>query len=230
MRASEPGSAPPVRMTGTQRLAAALRDRIFAGEFQAGSALREEELAAQFHVSRHAIREALRMLVADGIAEYSSFKGVRVPRVSAQDVREIYAARRVVECSAVERNGQVADVGAFNSIHQDFVEAIAAGDWQMAFDADVAFHSAFVGLGGSTRLVDCHRELMQGLRLAHLVAPAFRIDGLKQSVREHLAVMDALAANQPRHAAKLLEQHLDSSECLMLTEMGSQQERMKEDV
>ena len=75
------------RSTITERIAALIRHRVLDGTLPPGTPLREEDLAREFDVSRHVIREMLRVLAADGLADYSSFKGARVTRVAPSVMR-----------------------------------------------------------------------------------------------------------------------------------------------
>src|SRR4051812_44383474 len=116
------------RATITQRLAAHLRELILAGTYAAGAPLREGELAGRYEVSRHVIREVLRPLAADGLVDYASFRGARVPVLTAEDARDIYRARRMVECGPHAMSAAV-DRKAVGRVHRDFSAAVKARDW-----------------------------------------------------------------------------------------------------
>jgi DNA-binding GntR family transcriptional regulator len=83
-------------------IANALRDAIFAGVFESAEPLRQEEIAAQFGVSRIPVREALQKLVAEGLAVYSRNKGVTVAPLSETDFLDIQEMRRLLEGRALQ--------------------------------------------------------------------------------------------------------------------------------
>lgn len=207
-----PSRLSALRSTITERIAALIRQRVLDGTLPAGTPLREEDLGREFEVSRHVIREALRVLAADGLADYSSFKGARVTRIGTNDVSEIYKARQFIEKAAIMEGRIPPDGNLIAQIHGQFGVAVAEKCWWKAFDLDVDFHVLIVELAGSARLSEWHRSLFQRLRLAHLVSPAFQEVGLTASVPEHAEIALALAAGDRARARDALEAHLAHAE------------------
>ncbi len=210
------------RATITQRLAVQISQRIFAGDYPPGGALREVELAAHYDVSRHVIREVLRTLAADGLVDYASFRGARVPVLSIADARDIYRARRLVE-SGDEAMSVLPDASLIGGIHRKFAKAVKAADWELAFDLDVAFHEAIVGAAGSARMSAWLAGLLKDLRLAHLVAPSFNGQAFIDSVAQHGEIVAALEANDAARARKAMKRHLDAAECALIEDMARSQ-------
>lgn len=79
------------------RVAAYLREAILGGRFRPGDRIRQEEVAAQFGASRLPVREALRILAAEGLTELEPHKGARVPRLTQHEVEVIYQMRERLE-------------------------------------------------------------------------------------------------------------------------------------
>lgn len=79
------------------RVAAYLRDAILGGQLRPGDRIRQEEVAAQFGASRLPVREALRILEAEGLTELEPHKGARVPRLTRHEVEVIYQMRERLE-------------------------------------------------------------------------------------------------------------------------------------
>ena len=79
------------------RIAAHLRRRILRGELRPGDRIRQEEVAEQLGASRVPVREALRILEAEGLTEHEAHKGARVPRLSPHEVDMIYQMRERLE-------------------------------------------------------------------------------------------------------------------------------------
>lgn len=79
------------------RVAAYLREAILAGRLQPGDRIRQEDIASRFGASRLPVREALRMLEAEGLTEHEPHKGARVPRLSAHEVDVVYRMRERLE-------------------------------------------------------------------------------------------------------------------------------------
>jgi DNA-binding GntR family transcriptional regulator len=81
----------------SQRVAGYLREAILSGEILPGERIRQEEVAARFGTSRLPVREALRILAAEGLTEHHTHKGARVPRLDRHEVDVIYQMRERLE-------------------------------------------------------------------------------------------------------------------------------------
>jgi DNA-binding GntR family transcriptional regulator len=82
---------------GSSRVAAYLREAILGGDLKPGDRIRQEEIAARLGASRLPVREALRMLEAEGLTEHEPHKGARVPRLTQHEVDVIYRMRERLE-------------------------------------------------------------------------------------------------------------------------------------
>ncbi|WP_254885923.1 GntR family transcriptional regulator [Streptomyces sp. NA02950] len=99
---NEVAAPPPYLAAGT--IADRLRDPITSGALAPGSPLRDAALAEEFGVSRNAVREAVRLLVHEGLAVHQLYKGAAVKSLDVADVHDIYAARRALELRAAEQS------------------------------------------------------------------------------------------------------------------------------
>lgn len=79
------------------RVAAHLRDAILTGKLKPGDRIRQEQVAELLGASRLPVREALRMLEAEGLTEHEPRKGARVPRLTAHEVEVVYRMRERLE-------------------------------------------------------------------------------------------------------------------------------------
>ncbi len=82
---------------GSTRVAAYLREAILSGELKPGMRIRQEDIAERLGASRLPVREALRMLEAEGLTEHEARKGARVPRLSPHEVDVVYRMRERLE-------------------------------------------------------------------------------------------------------------------------------------
>jgi len=97
MAGASPGPA-------SQRVADFLRDAILGGDIRPGQRVRQEEVAERFGASRLPVREALRMLEAEGLIEHETNKGARVPRLDMHEVDVIYQMRERLEPLALSES------------------------------------------------------------------------------------------------------------------------------
>src|SRR5215510_2814010 len=87
--------------TTADSVAAALRTALHQGRWSPGTALRQEELAAEFGVSRIPVREALNKLQAEGLVVVEPNRGAFVASLSVADVHEVFDLRVLLECDAL---------------------------------------------------------------------------------------------------------------------------------
>ncbi len=133
-----------------------LRARILGGELPAGSALRQEDLAASLGVSRVPVREALRMLESEGHVVYAAHRGYRVAELSGADLEEIYALRAVIEDDLAARAMPAMTADDLAQIHAAY-----------AVLADAESSAAWLrGTGGSA-----HRPAPKGRASADATSP-----------------------------------------------------------
>jgi DNA-binding GntR family transcriptional regulator len=81
----------------SRRVADYLREAILSGEIAPGERIRQEDIAERFGASRLPVREALRMLEAEGLTEHHTHRGARVPKLDMHEVEVIYQMRERLE-------------------------------------------------------------------------------------------------------------------------------------
>jgi DNA-binding GntR family transcriptional regulator len=157
--------------TASERAAGLIREYIFEGKFLPGTALPETSLAQALQVSRNTVREAFRTLMNEHLLSYEAHKGVTVRWLTADDVRDIYALRRLFEVSAIDlvsSGTAVLDRGSLDSAVESAEAAAAAKRWQDVGTANLRFHAGLVATHGSSRMDEFFRRLMTELRLGFL--------------------------------------------------------------
>ena len=157
--------------TAAERAAEVIRDNIFQGKFQPGTALPEASLAQALQISRNTVREAFRTLMGEHLLTYETHKGVAVRRLTVADVHDIYELRQLFELQALDRFA-VGDLAAEAAELAEPVtageQAGAAGDWVVAGTANLRFHSALVAVNRSVRMNEFFQRLMTEMRLGFL--------------------------------------------------------------
>jgi DNA-binding GntR family transcriptional regulator len=208
------------RSTTAEHVAAALRTRIVSGEFRPGMPLREVPIAESIGVSRNTVREAFRMLSAEGLVRHSMHRGITVSKLSREDVADIYEARRALELAAIPyvtgEGLRVVEVEL-----QALTDALKRDDHMKIAEADFAFHRAIVAAIGSARLAEFHASLLTEIRLALAIAD-YRSDQHRVFAADHAAIVDALRKSNFGVAAQCLKSHLDASERIALVTVDEQ--------
>jgi DNA-binding GntR family transcriptional regulator len=210
------------RSSTVDRAVDELRRALFAGEIAPGTPLREVALSEAMGVARSTIREALGVLVAEGMAVRVTHKGVAVRQLTDDDVRDVIRARLALEGSGMRRWPQAsADArGEPRRALQRYVAvARATVDAGAVTEAHLRIHRAFVGLTGSDRLLAAYDSIAAEIRLglAHLDRVRANID---DQIVEHTRLVELLEAGAVDEAVAELGRHLGAAQESLLDATG----------
>jgi DNA-binding GntR family transcriptional regulator len=222
-RHEEPGAAtdglgPTARLTDSDRLTQgsasdALREAIVRGEYGPGQQLKEEELATRFGVSRTPIREALRQLQAEGLAEYRPNRGVFIPEWSATDREEIFDLRLRLEPYAAELAAHAIAPSQLEELREMacIMEAATQSEDPDRYDrisiVNNGFHRLLASASGRPRLAAMLTSLLN-IPLMHRSFSTYEEDAVIRSNAHHREIIDALEARDPEWAAAVVRAHV----------------------
>ena len=188
----------------------AILDNILSGALPSGTTVSEVALARNLNVSRTPVHQALVRLAREGLIEHRSGLQPRIARFTREDVIEIYEMRLLLESAATQRAAKRMDPRVLAELTRE-ADALAAApdgpDWaRQALDFDSRFHDAVAIASGNRRL----RQEIAKYRL--LVRAFCRMTGssenLRDALREHQAVLRALAERHPAAAGQAMAQHV----------------------
>ena len=165
------------------------------------------------------MREGVRLLLGEGLLTLRPHKGIAVATVSADDISEIYAARRLLELTAIRASydGSTGDsIGALHAAIEQVTAATDAGDLNAMRDADTSFHRAIVGFLGNERLVALEVTLLGELRLGLTNLDRDDVGFQTDWANEHTLIASAIEAGHRSDAVKLLTTHLRAGEARLL--------------
>ena len=203
---------PLARKSMPEALADDLRERVLAGELGEGRQLRQEEIAAEYGVSRMPVREALRQLEAEGLVRFHAYKGAVVTALSAEDVREVFDLRLLIEGDLLRRSLPrltEADLEAARRHARAFDQALADGGAALRSLGELnrELHAALYAPAGRARSMAILRTLhYQAGRyvLAHVLFGG----GQLRASAEHARLIELCAARDVEAAVAWLERHI----------------------
>lgn len=208
-----------------QQIMDLLEEDIVLGILHPRERLVEDDLMDRFAAKRHVVREAIALLVANGLAVKIRNVGALVKSYTRREVVELYGVRELLETSCVASIGfPVPDAALMEltDIQQRHDDAVAQSNLRTAFRMNMAFHRLVFGLGSNQTLVDAvasYAQKTHAVRSVTLTAPA----ALETARREHWEIIGALQAGDPVRLAALCRQHLlPSLEAFLRTAPPSQ--------
>lgn len=194
-----------------------LKDEIIGLHRPPGQRLVERELATELGVSRIPLREALRLLEAEGLVVIVPRQGALVAPFTAADVRHLLDVRESLEVLAARLAAESSDPAGLAAARAALDAAragMAAGDDRAIADANARFHEAVVGLSGNPLL----QSLMQPLtaRLRWLFHLAYADDVTVRICHEHEEILAAIAEGDAERACDLAYRHVRATRELTL--------------
>jgi DNA-binding GntR family transcriptional regulator len=212
IRPSAPGEAAalPFGSTVYQRVHEHLRADILSGRIAPGTRLKIQDLAARFGLSHMPVREALQHLQGEGLVILAPNRGATVRRMDAAFVRNVFAIREALEGYLTRQAAGMMDaaaIAALRRLQAEMRRERHGRDPALIARLNRAFHrtvEAATGNDEAIRLLDLHSGLLGTLRARF----GYRRGRLQAVLREHDALIEALARGDADAAGTLHDRHI----------------------
>jgi DNA-binding GntR family transcriptional regulator len=208
MDAAVAAKPPPLaRRALYEDVADRLRAQIFARELEPGAWIDELKLAADYGISRTPLREALKVLAAEGLVTMRPRRGAYVAEMSRDDVRQVYHLLALLESDAAAeaaRRASDEQLALLARLHERLEKQARQRD--AFFAANEQFHLALLDAAGNRWRAQIVADLRKVMKLNRHHS-LFRQGRLAESLAEHRALMAALAAREAAKAARLMREH-----------------------
>jgi DNA-binding GntR family transcriptional regulator len=201
-----------------EEVAELLRQRIFAGkasDMQPGAWIDELKLAQEYGISRTPLREAIKVLAAEGLVTMKMRRGAYVTEVNAKDLRDVFHLMAVLEADAAGTVAGTATVGQLQeleALHQQLEKAAKEGkDHIRFFTLNEAFHVKLLQIADNKwrdQMVADLRKVMK-LNRAQSLLKAGRME---ESLAEHAVIMAALKKRDADAAQAAMRAHIESGQ------------------
>jgi DNA-binding GntR family transcriptional regulator len=178
----------------TEAVVASLRERILDGAIEPGQPLPEADLTRDFGVARPTVRAAIQTLCHEGLLQRERNRSAFVPRLTHDDVRDLFAVRIPIECLIVrgvlERSAPLGEVHAAIGA---LSELTPHSHWSEVVQADLGFHHALARATGSPRLERLYASMSGEIRLCmSQLRPSWQSPmHMSEEHRELLAVIES---------------------------------------
>ena len=193
-----------------QEVAERLRQRIFAPELRPGRRIDEQVLTVDYGISRTPLREALKVLAAEGLVTLKPRRGCFVTEISDQDLDEIFPLMAMLEGRCAQEatgRAQPVQIARLEAIHRQLERFAGNNQIERFFLANQEFHARIQEMSGNRWLQQVIQDLRKVLKLTRLFS--LRIDGrLQQSLAEHAAILAAIKAGDGMRAQSMMHDHI----------------------
>jgi DNA-binding GntR family transcriptional regulator len=190
-----------------EEVAELLRQRIFSSELEPGSWIDEMRLAEEYGISRTPMREALKVLAAEGLVTMKVRRGAYVTEVNEKDQRDVYHLLALLEADAaavVAVRASDVELQELQALHQELETAMDQTD--RFFAINERFHMRLLAIADNRwrdQMVADLRKVMK-LNRHHSLLKSGRI---AESLQEHRAILQALLKRDAAMSAQRVREH-----------------------
>ena len=194
-----------------EEVAELLRQRIFKRELEPGNWIDELKIAEEYGISRTPLREALKVLAAEGLVTMKVRRGAYVTEVSKSDLADVYHLLSLLESDAagvVATQATDAELAELQALHKQLVVAAKPGkaNTDQFFAINEQFHMRLLAIANNRwrdQMVADLRKVMKLNRHNSLL----KTGRIAESLAEHQAIMDALAARDAVRTQLRMREH-----------------------
>ncbi len=205
------------RDANTRRAYEAVKERIASGAVPPGTWLREHTMAASLGLSRTPVREALRLLAAEGVVELVHNRGARVTSWTPDDIDEAYRLRAVIEgygAGLAARRADADCVAELRALQDRYERALDEDGSSGATTAQCNpaqcnddFHAAVLAASGSARL-PALVAMVSSAPLVRRVLQGYDDDDRRRSVLQHRDIITAIENADEDLATSAMSSHI----------------------
>lgn len=190
-----------------QEVAEQLRQRIFRRELEPGCWIDELKIAEEFGISRTPLREALKVLAAEGLVTMKVRRGAYVTEMSEKDLRDVYHLLSLLESDAagvVANQASAPELQTLQLLHAELEAAVT--ERERFFALNERFHMQLLELADNRWRCQMVMDLRKVMKLNRHNS-LFKQGRMEDSLREHRAILTAITARDAKAAAKAMQFH-----------------------
>jgi len=200
-----------------------LKIQIIRGNLKPGTRLLEEELSKAMNISRAPIREAFNRLEKEGFVTIIPRKGAAVSKITARSIEDIFEIRESLESLAVKKSiGKISieELEKVGESFKNFIDKPTNAESCIQYLAlDKKFHDLLSQNCGNKKLIELLANLQEQIHWLRNIS--LKRITFADSVKEHLAIIEALKKNDEKLIIKALLQHLERAKESSLIEVNS---------
>ena len=194
-----------------------LRAEIIAQDHAPGSPITESAVALRFGVARPTARIAIERLVSDGLLRREPHQAARVPRLSSNDVNDLFTNRAIIEGAAIAALTEYGNIPAAALQAHRSLRSSSAGFAQ----DDIQFHRALVAGQPSSRLTRMHELLMGEIELCIGQVQSAQLLTANEVADQHQGILDAITSGDASTAERLTREHILGARDRLFTHLNS---------
>jgi DNA-binding GntR family transcriptional regulator len=192
-----------------QQIQESIKNAIFKGDYKPGDRLYEARIAKQYGISRSPVREAMKVLINQGLLILDDKSQITVYKPALKDVLEIYECRIALETAAVALTAERATVDQIKELErslEDTAVAIKKENLELIVASNAHFHNLILQYSGNNRLI----KLVESLNSLIYYYRVLNMQGQNRPytvLKGHTEIIEAIKEKNPEKAASRLKAH-----------------------
>ncbi|SMF89282.1 transcriptional regulator, GntR family [Azospirillum oryzae] len=229
VKTAKPAAGPIRRETLHHGVVAELRTMILSGELRPGSRVPEIQLCGHLGVSRTPLREALRILAAEGLVELRPHRGAVVTPIDPNEIAAVFEVMEALEALAGElacRRGTEEEFAELDRLHARLHAQFDAGDRLAYFMTNRQIHAWIVAMARNPSLEATYSGFASKILRARSLAN-YDADRWRDSLMEHDGFMAALRRRDAATAGRLLADHCCHTTAAVLNALNGSEDSLQ---
>jgi DNA-binding GntR family transcriptional regulator len=189
---------------------ARLREMLIEGRIEPGAKLNERELALRLQVSRTPLREAIKLLGAEGLVDLIPNRGAVAVKLTETDVLQAFEMLAGLEAMSGELAAQrisAAQLAELKALHYEMLACFERGDLSGYYRLNARIHIAINDAAGNPLLTKTYREINSRVQALRFRTNQNRTKW-RQAVMEHEDMLQALETHDAAAMRRILTEHL----------------------
>jgi DNA-binding GntR family transcriptional regulator len=209
-RDASPRPTPLRRRSLYEAVTERLREMVLEGELEPGSRISEKELCEAFEVSPTPLRQALKVLVSEGLVEMLPNRGARVTEVDVQEVADLFDVMTVLEGlsgTLLASRASDAEIAEIRGLHECMMEQFRNNQRREYFQFNQAIHRRLSEIAGNRVLLELETSLTLKITRARYAAN-MQMERWEESAREHECFVEALERRDAQGLSTAMSLHM----------------------
>lgn len=205
-----------------------LYEQIVSHKLKPGDPIIEQDISSSLGCSRSPVREAIRILAAEGLVRHIPARGAYISEISMQDIEEIFSLRKMLELGALKEGLRRISDEEIQEVENALTGLDQNSESDAFFNSDRLLHDMIVRNSGNKRLMQFFKMINAQIERVRRIS-ALRPQRLSNSKKEHLEIIQAIKARDIEQASKILEEHIENVklscfEVLRISPIGNREE------
>lgn len=194
----------------SENVAANLRNSIIYGDIKPGSKITESELSETMGVSRNVVREAIFVLISEGLVQKEANRYTKVVEFSDKDIIDIFDLRIAIELAAIKRViGNEKLYATLEQLDKEIYESIVneENDYIKLSQSDILFHDSLIRASENSRLLETWNSILGPMKLL-----LFRHMNAAQATKSsHASLINCIKSADMQKIEEMLESHINDT-------------------